>query len=80
MPLYLSDLKPGETGTVVGYGKGTIAYKERLLAMGLTRGADFSVERVAPLGDPIEIQVRGFALSLRKGEAACVLVEKEEQS
>lgn len=80
MPLYLSDLKPGETGTVVGYGKGTTAYKERLLAMGLTRGADFSVERVAPLGDPIEIQVRGFALSLRKGEAACVLVSKEDNS
>ena len=80
MPLYLSDLKPGETGTVVEYGKGTTAYKERLLAMGLTRGADFSVERVAPLGDPIEIQVRGFALSLRKGEAANVFVAKKEKS
>jgi ferrous iron transport protein A len=45
--------------------------------MGLTRGTEFTVKRVAPLGDPVEISVRGFALSLRKDEAAAVMVEKE---
>jgi ferrous iron transport protein A len=77
MKLCLGELTPGETGKVVGYKKGTLAYRERLLSMGLTRGAEFTVERVAPLGDPVEITVRGFALSLRKDEAGAVLVEKE---
>lgn len=53
-------------------------YRERLLAMGLTKGAEFTVKRVAPMGDPVEIYVRGFSLSLRKNEVAAVLVEKEE--
>lgn len=78
MKTSLRELHIGEKGTIVGYAKGASAYRERLLAMGLTRGTEFAVKRAAPLGDPVEIFVRGFALSLRKDEAAAVIVEKEE--
>ena len=78
MKICLRELQSGETGTVVGYAKGALAYRERLLAMGLTRGTQFTVKRVAPLGDPVEISVRGFALSLRKDEAAVVMVDRIE--
>jgi ferrous iron transport protein A len=77
MKTNLGELSSGDTGTVVGYAKGALSYRKRLLAMGLTRGTQFTVKRVAPLGDPVEISVRGFALSLRKDEAAAVTVEKE---
>ena len=77
MKTSLRELRRGEKGTVVGYAKGALAYRERLLAMGLTRGTEFTVKRVAPLGDPVEISVRGFALSLRRDEASAVMVEKE---
>ena len=78
MKTQLRELSSGDIGIVVGYAKGALPYRERLLAMGLTRGTQFTVKRVAPLGDPVEISVRGFALSLRKDEAAAVIVEKEE--
>jgi ferrous iron transport protein A len=77
MKATLQDLAVGESGTVCGYVKGTSAYRGKLLAMGLTKGTSFTVERIAPMGDPVEIQVRGFALSLRKDEASALLVERE---
>jgi ferrous iron transport protein A len=46
-----------------------------LLAMGLTRGTEFKITRFAPLGDPIEIKLRGFSLTLRKEEASAILAE-----
>ncbi len=49
------------------------------MAMGLTKGTDFVVTRVAPMGDPVEINLRGFALTLRKDEAAAVTVERGGQ-
>ncbi len=73
----IGDLETGEKGRVTGFVKGATAYREKLLAMGLTRGTEFTVERIAPLGDPVEINVRGFALSLRKDEASAIMVEKE---
>ncbi|MDY0091123.1 MAG: FeoA family protein [Candidatus Vecturithrix sp.] len=78
MKTSLRELHVGEKGRIIGYNKGASAYRERLLAMGLTRGTEFTIKRVAPLGDPVEISIRGFALSLRKDEAAAVVVEKEE--
>jgi len=78
MKTSLRDLDVGKRGKVAGFVKGSTAYRKKLLAMGLTRGTEFTVNRVAPLGDPMEINVRGFALSLRKDEAAAVLVEKED--
>lgn len=65
----LRDLKPGQSGTVVSIGeKGPL--KRRIMDMGITRGVDIRVVKVAPLGDPIEINLRGYELSLRKDEAA----------
>lgn len=51
------------------------ALRQRILDMGLTRGAEVTVRKMAPLGDPLEVTVRGYQLSLRKAEAACILVE-----
>ncbi len=48
--------------------------RQRILDMGLTKGAEVMVNKVAPLGDPIEVTVRGYELSLRKKEAACIIV------
>ena len=71
--VYLSDLDKGAKGRVVSVSSGE--YKKRLLDMGLTPGAEFSVEGRAPLGDPIEIRVKGYDLTLRKKEAKAVAVE-----
>ena len=77
MSISLKDLAVGDRGQVTGYQEGGRSYRKKLLSMGLTPGAEFSVTRVAPLGDPVEIQVRGFKLSLRKDEAAAVEVKKQ---
>jgi ferrous iron transport protein A len=74
--LCLKELAVGDCGKVLGYRDSGRAYRQKLLAMGLTPGTEFSVTRLAPLGDPVEIQVRGFALSLRADEAAALQVEK----
>lgn len=75
MPLkVLSELKKGEKGRVVKIG-GSGSIHRRLLDMGLVPGSDIEMQRVAPLGDPIEIKVKGYNLSLRKEEAASIQVE-----
>jgi Fe2+ transport system protein FeoA len=71
----LSTLPLGQKGRVLGFALPP-EQRQRLLEMGLTVGAQFEVVRFAPLGDPLEIKVRGYHLSLRKNEAAGVLVEK----
>jgi len=70
----LNQLKIGEKGTVVKVG-GAGAVKRRILDMGVVRGAEVEVLRVAPLGDPIELRVKGYSLSLRKAEAQAIEVE-----
>lgn len=72
----LKHLSVGDTGRVTGFGEGSRAYRRKLLALGLTPGTELTVTRYAPMGDPVEIRVRGFSLSLRKDEAASLLVEK----
>lgn len=72
----ISDLEVGAHAKVIGYHKGTNAYRTRLLAMGVTRGESIQVRRSAPMGDPIEILLKNFSLVLRKDEASVVLVEK----
>ena len=69
----LGDLRPGQSGVVVELS-GPPGVKLRLLEMGLTPGIPVRVIRLAPLGDPIEIQVRDYRLSLRRAEAARVKV------
>ncbi|MBQ9094743.1 MAG: ferrous iron transport protein A [Akkermansia sp.] len=70
-------LKFAKTGESVRVLKvaGEGALRQRILDMGLTKGAEVMVRKVAPLGDPLEITVRGYELSLRKREAACIVVE-----
>jgi ferrous iron transport protein A len=72
----LGDLAVGAIGRVIGYEKTARGYKSKLLAMGLTPGTEFTVIRQAPLGDPVEILLRGFKLSLRKDEAKTLFVEE----
>lgn len=74
--MHLIDLKPGESAQVVGYDPGEPAYRMKLLALGLTRGVSFKVIKSAPLGDPVEIEVRGYRLSLRKLEATTIQVRR----
>jgi ferrous iron transport protein A len=71
----LSAVPLGQKGRVVGYALPP-EQRQRLLEMGLTVGAQFEVVRYAPMGDPIDIKVRGYHLSLRKNEAAGVLVTR----
>jgi ferrous iron transport protein A len=71
-----ANLRPGDRACVSGFSGLPGAYRNRLLSLGLTPGTEFIVKRVAPLGDPIEIVVRGFRLSLRREEAAGLMVEK----
>ena len=73
--LNLGQLCVGDTVRVVGLDKVDRSYREKLLAFGLTPGTVIEIVRVAPLGDPLEIRVRGTALSLRRGEASAVAVE-----
>ncbi|HDN62759.1 MAG TPA: ferrous iron transport protein A, partial [Candidatus Bathyarchaeota archaeon] len=73
MNLRLSDLKVGEKG-VVSRVVGDRATRRRLLDMGLTRGTEVVVVRKAPLGDPIELLLKGYNLSLRKSECENVYV------
>lgn len=75
-PMTIGDLKPGDRARIVSLGKGMSDYRQRLLAMGLTPGVEFGLTRVAPLGDPVEIEVRGFCMSLRKAEADLLAIEK----
>ena len=70
----LKDVKVGKSATVVKLN-GTGALRRRIMDMGITKGIEVKVQKVAPLGDPIEITVRGYELSLRKEDAANIEVE-----
>ena len=70
----LGDAKVGST-VVVTKIEGDIAYKRRIMDMGITKGSELYIRKVAPLGDPVEITVRGYELSVRKNDAQCVQVK-----
>lgn len=70
----LKEVKVGQTVKVSRLG-GEGAIRRRIMDMGITKGTDIYVRKVAPFGDPIEVTVRGYELSLRKGEADNILVE-----
>ena len=70
----LKELRPGQRAKVVKlHGEG--ALRRRIMDMGITKGVEIYVRNVAPLGDPFELTVRGYELSLRKDDAAMVEVE-----
>ena len=70
----LGEAKVGATVSVVKI-EGDSAYKRRIMDMGITKGTSLFIRKVAPLGDPVEITVRGYELSVRKNDAACVIVK-----
>jgi len=71
----LSELKPKERGTIVKVG-GDGPVHRRILDMGVVPGTEVEVVKVAPLGDPVDLLIRGYHLSLRKEEAKKIFVEK----
>ena len=70
----LGEAKVGST-VVVTKIEGDSAYKRRIMDMGITKGSELFIRKVAPLGDPVEITVRGYELSVRKNDAQCVQVK-----
>ena len=75
----LREAKVGDTVRVVKlHGEGAV--KRRIMDMGLTKGVDVQIRRVAPLGDPIEVTVRGYELSIRKADAEMIEVESTTDS
>lgn len=69
----LGEAKVGSTVCVEKI-EGDGAYKRRIMDMGITKGTELYIRKVAPLGDPVEITVRGYELSVRKNDAQCVIV------
>lgn len=69
------DLKPGDSARVLRFNGLEKVYRNRLMSLGLIPGTEFQIQHVAPLGDPIEIRVRGFHLSLRRHEAGDMEVQ-----
>ena len=72
----MADLKAADIAEITGYTLGNAAYRAKLLALGLTHGVQLKVVNVAPLGDPFEIAVRGYHLSLRRDEVGVIKVKK----
>jgi len=73
----LSDLEPGDKGVVVKIG-GSSSTRRRIMDMGVVRGTQVVLIRRAPLGDPVELEIRDYNLSLRKREAENIYVELED--
>lgn len=72
----LKEMKAGESGRISGYATTDRNYRQKLLQMGLVRGTEFTLVRIAPLGDPAEISIRGAGITLRKAEADALEVER----
>lgn len=72
----MAELKSGELAEIVGYKMGNAVYRAKLLALGLTHGVQVKILNVAPLGDPFEIAVRGYHLSLRRDEVSVIKVRR----
>jgi ferrous iron transport protein A len=72
----LNELKSGEEGIIVSYGdKGDTELKRHLLGMGFVKGSKIKLKKTAPLGDPLEFQIKGYSVCLRKKEAENILIE-----
>jgi ferrous iron transport protein A len=75
----LGDLGIGEKAKIIGYSNCNSQYRRKLLTMGLTPGTEVTVVSVAPLGDPVELSIRGLFICLRKSEAHIIKLEKLPQ-
>lgn len=78
--LTLSQILPSEKARITRIRPGGGAIRQRLLDMGVTKGTEFTVERKAPLGDPVEILIKGYHLAIRKNEADFIEVTKVEET
>jgi len=74
----IKDLKIGESGVVLTVG-GEKALRRRLLEMGITPGTSVTVKKAAPMGDPVELFLRGYVLSLRLDDAEKITIEEKKQ-
>lgn len=72
----LSELKKGDSAVVLSVNSDNLPLKRRLLDMGVTKGVEVKVKKIAPLGDPIDIELRGYELCLRKSDLASIEVSK----
>lgn len=77
MEATLKECRPGDKVVIVRIS-GEGAVKRRLMDMGVTRGAEMLVRKVAPLGDPIEVNIRGYELTFRKAEAGNIIIQRLE--
>ncbi len=75
MPLTLASLQPGERGVICGFAD-LDQFTQRLMQLGFVEGTELKILRRAPTGDPIEVEVIGYALSLRLEEARAIYVEQ----
>jgi len=74
----IKDFEIGTRLKVISYDKSLKSYRQKLLSMGLIKGTEFTLIRKAPMGDPIELKIKSFNLSLRKDEASALEVERVE--
>lgn len=72
---HLSDLHRGQCAKVLAFHNDNSALRRRLLDMGITSGVRVSVKKVAPLGDPVDVELRGYELCLRRSDMACIDIE-----
>jgi ferrous iron transport protein A len=72
----INELKQGDVVRLLGFGSTPTHYRQKLLSLGITRGIEFQVVRKAPLGCPLQIEVRGTSLALRKEDASFLLLER----
>lgn len=72
----ISELKQGDRVRLVDFGATAYPYRRRLLSLGITRGVELLVMRMAPLGCPVQVEVRGTSLTLRKEEASQLVLER----
>lgn len=72
---HLSDLKKGQTAKVVAIHNQNAALRRRLLDMGITKGVEIKVKKLAPMGDPVDIELRGYELCIRKSDMQNIDVE-----
>ena len=78
MEITLIDLSVGDEAEIAGYNTNDEIYRKKILSMGLTRGTTVKLVKLAPLGDPVELLVRGFHLSLRKDEASSLILRRKQ--
>jgi len=73
----LSLMEPGESGKIVSISRGIRGYK-KFADLGIVKGTSLKLERIAPLGDPVEVKIKGYNLSFRKEEAVNITVELDD--